>query len=77
LAAQPDISPPTPATPAISRVPEPIEQFFLKIADGGQLHVNGEIIEGKPAAKSAGHFASHQPAADNADAHLLFRHLAD
>jgi hypothetical protein len=46
---------------------EPIEQGRLKIADGDEFHLNGELVENEPAREGAGCFAAHEAAADDAD----------
>ena len=56
---------------------EPIEEFVLEIADGGEFSVDGEVMEGEPASKGGGGFAAHEASADDADAHFLFCHRWD
>ena len=46
---------------------KPIKQRRLKVADGDQFHLNGEMVENEPAGEGAGCFPALEAAADDAD----------
>ncbi len=48
---------------------KPFADWLLHIADRGEFKLCGRIKERAPAADGAGHFAAHEPAANDSEAH--------